>query len=200
MSKNGDTILYAPVAGDIMTNQKDDNDLFRSLYGDIQRVEHDKAPEWREKPRAKPRHQTSHHDPLEPAISPWPELDAESSTGGDSGYYRANGVQDKVVRKLRRGQPGIQANIDLHGMTRTEALQELQAFIDECQSREINCIHIVHGKGHQSADGKAVLKPSVAIWLRQMPAVLAYCPAQRNDGGDGALYVLLKKQAFVDPD
>ena len=79
----------------------------------------------------------------------------------------------------------------LHGYCLT---QELQLFIDECQARGISSIHIVHGKGHQSDEGKAVLKPSVAIWLRQIPAVLAYCPAPANAGGDGAVYVLLKKR------
>ncbi|MCW8963919.1 MAG: Smr/MutS family endonuclease [Gammaproteobacteria bacterium] len=174
-------------------DQNDDKDLFRSLYGDIERVDDDRVPEWRQKPRSKPRYQHKPPEDSKADVSPWPEL-AQSESGEDeSSAYRANGVQDKLVRKLRRGQLKPQASIDLHGMTRTVALQELQAFITECRSRSIHSIHIVHGKGLQSDGGKAVLKPSVAIWLKQMPAVLAYCPAQIHDGGDGALYVLLKK-------
>jgi len=177
-----------------MNDPEDDKDLFRSLYGDIERVKDDRVPEWREKPRVIKHRE--HRSPAtdEPAINPWPDVAEEAQTGFTTDTYRANGVQDKLMRKLRRGQLKSQASLDLHGMTRVMALQELQLFIDECQRRGIHCIHIVHGKGHQSADGKAVLKPSVAIWLKQMPAVLAYCPALIHDGGEGALYVLLKKR------
>jgi len=174
-------------------DQNDDKDLFRSMYGDIERVDDDRVPEWRQKPRTKPHYQHSQPEKGNADISPWPELAHSESRENDSSIYRANGVQDKLIRRLRRGQLKPQASIDLHGMTRTVALRELQAFIAECRSRGIHSIHIVHGKGLQSDEGKAVLKPSVAIWLKQMSAVLAYCPAQIHDGGDGALYVLLKK-------
>ena len=177
-----------------MNDQNDDKDLFRSLYGDIERVTDNRVPEWRQKPRPKPHRQSGQPEHSKADISPWPELAHAETTETDSSIYRANGVQDKLIKKLRRGQLRPQADIDLHGMTRAVALQELQAFITTCQSRGINCIHIVHGKGLQSDGGKAVLKPSVAAWLRQIPTVLAYCPAQIQDGGDGALYVLLKRR------
>ena len=177
-----------------MGDQKDDKELFRSLYGDIERIEDDRAPQWRPKPRVSPRPNPESHAIDEPAISPWPDLNTGIQVGDDTDTYQANGVQNKLMKKLRRGQLKSQASLDLHGMTRVAALQELQGFIKECQHRGINCIHIVHGKGHQSASGKAVLKPSVAVWLRQMPEVLAYCPALAFEGGKGALYVLLKKR------
>jgi DNA-nicking Smr family endonuclease len=177
-----------------MSDPKDDKDLFRSLYGDIERIEDDRATRWHPKPRVSPRPKPQSHAIDEPAISPWPDLDNGTQAGVDTDTYQANGVQNKLVKKLRRGQLRSQASLDLHGMTRVVALQELQAFTNECQHRGINCIHIVHGKGHQSASGKAVLKPSVAVWLRQMPEVLAYCPALAFEGGKGALYVLLKKR------
>ena len=177
-----------------MNEQNDDKDLFKSLYGDIERVEDDRVSEWRQKPRTRHRQQSTPANRDSADISPWPELDHAETTDTGSVIYRANGVQDKLIKKLRRGQLRSQASIDLHGMTRAVALQELQGFIEACQSRGIHCIHVVHGKGLQSDGGKAVLKPSVAIWLKQMSAVLAYCPAQISDGGDGALYVLLKKR------
>ena len=94
---------------------------------------------------------------------------------------------------MRRGQVSIGASIDLHGMTRQQALSELQDFIRECRSRSITTVHVVHGRGFQSSKGKPVLKPTVALWLQQMSEVLAYTPCLPRDGGDGAMYVLLKK-------
>ena len=176
-----------------MNNENDDKGLFRSLFSGIERVNDERVPEWRKKPRAKPTKNPQTPDLDELAISPWPELEDNAAAGEHSDSFRANGVRDKLVRQLRRGQLVPQASIDLHGMTRSMALPELQAFIQACQSRSINCVRIIHGKGHLSDGGKAILKPSVAIWLQQIPSVLAYCPALSNDGGDGALYVLLKK-------
>lgn len=178
-----------------MGDQSDDKNLFRSLFGDIERISDDRTPEWREKPRRKAARQPVDQQYNDAGISPWPELDAEAHPDIDNDTYRGNGIQDKRLKKLRQGKLQPQASIDLHGMTRVVALQELQEFIGECHSRGITCIHIVHGKGHQSEGGNAVLKPSVAVWLKQMPTVLAYCPAQAGDGGEGALYVLLKNIA-----
>lgn len=183
--------MLAIVPGN-MNNQNDDKDLFRSLYGDIERVEHDRAPEWRQKPRARVRRHESTKDPSTPAISPWQTPDDAQQSIDNT--YQAPGVQHKVMRKLRRGQLNVEAEIDLHGMNRIMALDELQAFINACRQQGISCIHVIHGKGSQSAGGKAVLKPSVASWLRQMPMVLAYSPCLPRDGGEGALYVLLKKR------
>ena len=70
----------------------------------------------------------------------------------------------------------------------------LLEFIHECQHQGMRCIQIIHGKGYRSQSGRAVLKPHVAYWLKRMDEVLAFCPAQPKDGGNGALYVLLKAQ------
>lgn len=175
-------------------NKNDDKNIFRSLYGDIDRITNDRVPEWRQKPCVRIRHRWNQPEHNETAISPWPRPAHDEIESAAPSTYRANGIQDKQIKKLRRGQIKPQASIDLHGMTRITALQKLQTFIMECLSSRIQCIHIIHGKGLQSDDGKAVLKPSVAIWLKQIPAVLAYCPAQSRDGGDGALYVLLKNK------
>jgi DNA-nicking Smr family endonuclease len=177
-----------------MNDQNDDDDLFRSLYGDIERVKHDRVAPWRRKPKVKARRDDAHQDEPEVGLSPWPELPENDPEHVSSSAYQAEGIQHKVMRKLRRGQIRIETGIDLHGMTRVMALQELQEFIASSRSRGISCIQVIHGKGTLSAGGKAVLKPSVAAWLRQMPEVLAYCPCLPGDGGDGALYVLLKKR------
>ena len=171
----------------------DDKDLFRSLYGDIERVTDDRVDPWRKKPRRHLRRSGQSASPTEPGISPWPETEHESHAGQAPMIYQADGIQRKLMKKLCRGQLGYQASLDLHGMTRVNALRELQQFIEHCQTRGMNRVHVIHGKGNLSKGGVAVLKPSVAAWLRQMPAVLAFCPSQIQDGGDGAMYILLKK-------
>ena len=173
----------------------DDKDLFRSIYGDIERITDDRVTPWRKKPRRRDvRHceQSAPPPPL-PEISPWPEAGLDPHAGQESMIYQADGIQQKLMRKLCRGQLGYQASLDLHGMTRANALRELQQFIEQCQSRGMNRVHVIHGKGNLSKGGIAVLKPSVASWLRQMPSVLAFCPSRIQDGGDGALYILLKR-------
>lgn len=175
-----------------MSNDSEE-DLFRKMYGDIERVQHDLVPEYRKQPRIKkPRKQDASND-RRSGISPWPDLHDMAATGREHYIYRADGLQNKVLQRLKRGQLSPEACIDLHGMTRTQALTELQKFIGDCRSRHIKVAHVVHGKGHQSSQGKPVLKPSVALWLKQMPEVLAYTPCLPSDGGEGALYVLLKR-------
>lgn len=174
-------------------NNQDDKNLFRQLYGDIERVRHDRVPEYQRKPAIRRNRKINTTEPTRPGITPWPDI-AHMPAGGHEHYtYRADGVQNKVMQKLRRGQVSPEASIDLHGMNRKQALTELMNFIGECRSRRISMIHVVHGKGFQSSQGKPVLKPTVALWLQQIPEVLAYTPCLPKDGGDGALYVLLKK-------
>ncbi|MEX0606657.1 MAG: Smr/MutS family protein, partial [Halofilum sp. (in: g-proteobacteria)] len=85
----------------------------------------------------------------------------------------------------------IDAELDLHGMTRVEAATALEQFMRECRQRRLGCVRIVHGKGRRSSDQGPVLKPAVANWLRRRNEVLAFTSARPVDGGSGALYVLL---------
>lgn len=112
---------------------------------------------------------------------------------GDDLHYRSEGVQLSVMRRLRRGQYRCQAEIDLHGMIVDVARQSLAIFLREALDADYRCVRIVHGKGLRSGHRGPVLKTKVAGWLRQRREVLAYCSARPNDGGTGALYVLLRR-------
>ncbi len=115
--------------------------------------------------------------------------DEPDETEGDPGYL-ANGIDRRELRKLRRGQYLPGRRLDLHGLTAREALREVRQFID-LHRRAYRCLAIVHGRGNNSA-GRAVLKAEVRAFLRTCPAVLAYSDAPRDDGGSGAVYVLLR--------
>lgn len=101
------------------------------------------------------------------------------------------GIQKRVVRRLRRGQYAIEAELDLHGMTRPQAGRALAGFMQDARRRRLGCVRIIHGKGRRSSNEGPVLKPAVAAWLSRRSEVLAFCSARPTDGGSGAVYVLL---------
>jgi DNA-nicking Smr family endonuclease len=90
------------------------------------------------------------------------------------------------------GESLVQAEIDLHGMTVTEAKPRLADFIESCARDGKLCVRIVHGKGLGSGQRGPVLKQKVNRWLRQWDAVVAFVSTRQVDGGTGALYVLLQ--------
>lgn len=100
-------------------------------------------------------------------------------------------LNHQVVPKLRRGHWSVKAQLDLHGKRVDEAREALVAFLTEAIKREIRCVRIVHGKGLGSVNKEPVLKNKVMRWLVQREEVLAFCQARPNDGGSGALIVLL---------
>ena len=106
-------------------------------------------------------------------------------TGEELSYLR-EGLARETLRRLRRGDWAIQDGIDLHGMTRDQASAAVVEFLERCLARGLRCVRIVHGKG------LGILKAKLRKWLPQREEVLAYCQAPANDGGGGALLVLLK--------
>ena len=100
--------------------------------------------------------------------------------------YLRDGMARETLRKLRRGHWSVQDGIDLHGMTRDQSSAVLVEFLEQCMGRGLRCVRIVHGKG------LGILKAKLKKWLPQREEVLAYCQAPANDGGSGALLVLLK--------
>lgn len=114
----------------------------------------------------------------------------EEVSGEELLEFKRPGIQDKIIRNLRRGQYNVQAILDLHGKNVEEARVAVTDFLIECQKNNIRCGLIIHGKGHIS--GKAILKNKLNHWLRQTNNVLAFCSATRRQGRGGALYVLLR--------
>lgn len=106
--------------------------------------------------------------------------------------FSRSGLQHNVLKKLRQGKNPVEHSLDLHGLTVTEARKELREFLGECEAAGVRNAIIVHGKGFRSKD-KPVIKPMLNRWLRGVDNVLAFHSAQPKDGGNGAVYVLLKK-------
>jgi DNA-nicking Smr family endonuclease len=121
------------------------------------------------------------------------EIDVERLLDTDEALsYRALGIGPDVLRKLRRGEWVIQAEIDLHGLRVDEARAALGKFLRDAIKRGQRCVRVVHGKGLGSKDKQPVLKSKVRAWLIQRVEVIAFCQARGAEGGAGALVVLLR--------
>ena len=128
---------------------------------------------------------------LQEAISD--EFDAGTLLDVDDALsFRRPGIGTDITRKLRKGQWSIQRELDLHGLRREEARESLAAFIRTACREGIRCVRVVHGKGLGSPGKTPVLKSKVQSWLIQKSEVLAFVQARGDEGGAGALVVLLK--------
>ncbi|WP_455220042.1 Smr/MutS family protein [Kaarinaea lacus] len=123
------------------------------------------------------------------------ELDYAPAVAADETLsYARDGVQQKVIAKLKKGQFPIESKIDLHGSTVNQAGTRLQQSINYAVASKQRCVLVVHGRGKGSFDNKPAIKTHVNQWLRNSVNVLAFCSAQSHHGGTGAVYVLLKRQ------
>ena len=170
----------------------DEKALFRDHVGEVRPVAHDRVEPQARRPAPVPRKRQEDEaqvrvDMLTDYFHP-----SELETGDELAFARA-GLQHRTLRKLRRGQFSLQAELDLHGMTVAVARDTLSEFLTHCRHLDRRCVRIIHGKGNGSRNRGPVLKTMVDRWLRQRDEVLAFCSALPVDGGTGAVYVLLRK-------
>lgn len=180
-----------------MSNRKkpssEDIELFRRSVGPVRRLQHDRV-DHPHRP-ATPRRRHAAGD----APSPYPDrfsdyFETEDVGSHDTLSFSRPGLQHRVLQKLRRGQLPIGAELDLHGMTAVAARAALIEFVGWACDADIRCVRIIHGKGVMHSADLPVLKNRLNNWLRQHHDVLAFNSARRQDGGAGAVYVLLRAQ------
>ena len=174
-------------------NNKDEGLGFADLLGEIKVLSSDRVHPSKPKPRPIPQQSRLDNRKVmeELAVSP---TEHEDMQPGDVLSHIQPGVQKQVFRKLKRGQYRIEAELDLHGMTKLQAQEELITFIEQVRAEGLRCIRIIHGKGYGSSNKGPVIKPLVNQWLQKRAEVLAFCSARPVDGGTGAVYVLLKSR------
>lgn len=97
------------------------------------------------------------------------------------------------LRMLKRGTLTVNRQLDLHGLTRDEALLELPRFLASARLKGEKAVLVITGKGLNSADGPVLLQ-AVTSWLRDAGRQLVseFAPAPGEMGGGGALVVFLK--------
>lgn len=175
---------YKPSAEDVA--------LFRREAGPVRPMPYDKIPPARPRPDPSPRSTLADEAQVfQDMLSD--EYDPVEFETGEELLFARSGLQHGLLRKLRRGQFSIGAEFDLHGMTVPMARQGLADFLKQCRRSNIRCVRVIHGKGNGSPQRQPILKTKIGGWLRQRNDVLAFCSARPVDGGNGALYVLLKK-------
>ena len=102
-----------------------------------------------------------------------------------------------VLRRLRRGRLPIDGRLDLHGFGVREARRQVEKlFLRTMRVRGERCVMVIHGRGEHSPHGAGVLRGEIGAWLSQGSAsehVAAFVTAIARDGGEGAVYVLLRR-------
>ena len=107
------------------------------------------------------------------------------------------GIDKRTSQRLSRGQLTIEGRLDLHGLTQDEAHQRLAGFIRRAVAAGKRNVLVITGKGFKTSGEIGVLRQAVPRWLNE-PALRRHLVtlrhAQPKDGGEGALYVLLRRE------
>lgn len=172
-----------------MPTSDDDRRVFADATRDVRPLPPDnRAPPQPRRPRARAQRRRAAD-----AAALRDSLDKPWNVGmhGEAQFARP-GVPARVLQRLSRGLYSVEAEIDLHGMSKLRAQRALHEFLGECVDRHLGCVRIIHGKGMRSGPDGPVLKHSVRTWLTQWDEVIAYASADHRRGGDGAVCALLR--------
>lgn len=100
--------------------------------------------------------------------------------------YLREGEESHLLKQLRRGDFSPELFLDLHGLTREQAKQELAALLLACEQEQVDCASIMTGYG------TFTLKKQIPRWLVQHPKVRALHQAPKEWGGDAAILILVE--------
>ncbi|NFV81615.1 Smr/MutS family protein [Magnetospirillum aberrantis] len=105
------------------------------------------------------------------------------------------GLDKRSSERMKRGEMEIDGRLDLHGMTQDVAHAALVGFVSRAYDGGRRCLLVITGKGYR--EGTGVLRANVPRWLNQSPCrerILGFSTARPQHGGEGALYVLIKRR------
>lgn len=166
----------------------EDAALFREAVGAVRRIEADASAKDRPAPPPEPRRlRIDEAEALRESrdLAMLATIDAT-----DVLEFRRDHVPEKTLRQLRRGQFSVQDELDLHHLRAADAERLLKTFLNQARRGSRLCVRVVHGKGLRS-ESTPVLKSLVDRVLRHRGDVLAFGSAPINQGGTGAVLVLL---------
>lgn len=116
-------------------------------------------------------------------------------------------LEPKTKRKLSRGQTDVAARIDLHGMRQHQAHDALMRFILDAHANDARLVLVITGKGKSGRDDRVMSEREVGVLRRIVPhwlsepslrqVVLGYEGASIRHGGEGAIYVRLRKRGAL---
>jgi DNA-nicking Smr family endonuclease len=170
----------------------EDASLFRESIGDVRRIEADEVAAVRPPPAPVPRMRA--RDEAEALReSRLPALEDAAFDGSEPLSYRRDEISARTLKRLAAGQYSAQDEIDLHHLRSADAEIMLKRFLDQARAEDRFCVRIIHGKGRRS-ESTPVLKALVARLLRLRGDVLAFASAPSNQGGTGAVLILLNRR------
>lgn len=103
-------------------------------------------------------------------------------------------IEPKRFRRISRDREGIGARVDLHGLDQDRARAKLDAFLVQAWREGQRAVLVITGKGTR---GDGVLRRHAPEWLAAAhlrEVVAGISEAHRKHGGEGALYVALKRR------
>lgn len=168
----------------------DDKDLFRDAMDDVTPLKDCANIHWLKSPSTKAPRQ--------------PELQDELENPLTLGYldiiplatpleYKADGIQQGVLDKLRQGKYPLDASLNLLRQPVETCRQALFNFMQQARKESMRNLLIIHGKGRNDESHANIVRSYLARWLQQFDDVQTYCIAQHQHGGAGALYVGMRK-------
>ncbi|MDH3638849.1 MAG: Smr/MutS family protein [Gammaproteobacteria bacterium] len=176
-----------------MKSRDSDRDLFRDALSDVTPLKQRSIVPYRAPPAPVPTQTHLDEKAVIESLGTGSDDPEEVETGNELVWLRT-GVQRSILRKLKRGDFVITRELDLHGHTVASAKSILSDFIRQACAEDKRCVRIIHGKGLRSPGKTPVLKAKVFGWLRRRNDVLAIATARPNDGGTGAVYVILSRR------
>ena len=129
--------------------------------------------------------------PLRPSIAAASSTPANTANPVDLRQGERAGIDGRTQRRLFRGDVPIDRRLDLHGLNAAQAESQLAQFIEKAARDKCRCVLVITGKG------AGILRSHVPCWLKRQPLslhILALAEARPSDGGNGALYVLLRRK------
>lgn len=168
----------------------DEDNIFRDAIGDVTPLKDTANTLWLKSPSTK---------------SPRPtQAEAEQENFLTRGFldivpldtlleYKADGIQQGVLDKLRRGEYPLDASLNLLRQPVETCRQAVFSFIQQARKEGLRNVLIIHGKGRDNESHANIVRSYLARWLKQFDEVQTFCVAQSQHGGSGALYVGMRK-------
>ncbi len=134
---------------------------------------------------------------------PKPKQPAPKKPSSRASQPPKTGLDRQTARKLDKGRLAVEARLDLHGMGQREAHAALRKFLNWARGKDYRHVLIITGKGSgdeassfYAEEPRGILRQAVPRWLAQgdlAPHIVSVSEAPRRLGGEGALYVRLRK-------
>lgn len=174
-----------------MTIDDDERDLFRQEVGPVRRIRAERIRHRPDPPAPVARQRELDEAAVMHELAHGPIDFAVVETGEELSWLHP-GLQNRVLKRLRRGHWRVQDELDLHQMNIEAAANSIRSFIADARRDGLSCVKIIHGKGLRSGPGGPQLKRLTARILTRLDRVCAFASAPPRDGGTGAVYVLLR--------